>query len=161
MNKNYKLIEEIVNKYHPEFKNNTEYQKFALEYHDILNVERLVEYTLAYVGNMEFVDEEGFDFLPCYSDSKTTTVNQNSRKVEIGSVENKIGALRITAYNPIKNAVDFFYVPKDNVPDVIRDCFGKHQFKKRIMFNWNEKDHYNSFEKYRVSTFEELAKATY
>lgn len=161
MNKNYVLLRDIVTKYHPDFNTSKEVQEFALKNHDVLNVERLIEYTLAHVGGMNFVDAEGYDFLPCYSDSKTVSISRATRDAYISSVENKIGALRITAYNPHKDQADFFYVPKSDVPLVKRACYGKSMFKQRIMFCYSEKGHYNSFEKYRVPSFEVLAKANY
>ncbi|MEN6623134.1 MAG: hypothetical protein ABFD50_16505 [Smithella sp.] len=161
MNKNYVLIRDVVNKYHPDFKDDPKLQAHLLKYHDVINVERLIEYTLASVGDMKFVDEEGYDFLPCYSDSKTVSISRTTRDAYISSVENKIGALRITAYNPHRDRVDFFYVPKEHVPLVKRACYGKSMFKQRIMFCYSEKDHYNSFEKYRVPTFVDLATANY
>lgn len=169
VNKNYKLINEIVNKYHPSFKNNPEYQKFALEFHDVLNVERLVEYTLAEVGGYNFVDEVGRDFDCAYdSDSKTVTVVNNGGKQQcrvmiIGSVENKIGSLRVTVYNPFKDEVDFMYIPKDDVPLLMENDGTRgtaNYSKKRIRANWSwSSDSYNKLEKYRISSFEELAKA--
>lgn len=159
MNKNYVLIRDIVNKYHPDFKDDPKLQAITLKFHDVINVERLIEYTLAAVGEMEFVDEEGYDFLPCLSDSKTVSVSRTTRRGFISSVENKVGALRITVYNPHMDRVDFFYIPKDYVAEVKKACFGKQMFKERIMFSFSENDHYNSFEKFRVSSFEELAKA--
>lgn len=161
MNKNYVLIRDIITKYHPDFNTSQEVQEFALKNHDVLNVERLIEYTLAHVGGMNFVDAEGYDFLPCYSDSKTVSVSKTTRRGYISSVENKVGALRITAYNPHMDRVDFFYVPKDFVTEVKKACFGKQMFKQRIMFSFSENDHYNSFEKYRVPTFVDLATANY
>lgn len=161
MNKNYVLIRDIITKYHPDFNTSNDVREFALKNHDVLNVERLIEYTLAHVGGMDFVDAEGYDFLPCYSDSKTVSISRATRDAYIGSVENKIGALRITAYNPHRDRVDFFYVPKEQVPLVKRACYGKSMFKQRILFCYSEKDHYNSFEKYRVPTFVDLATARY
>lgn len=169
MNKNYMLIKNIVNKYHPNFKNNPEYQKFALEFYDILNVERLIEQTLAVVGGYNFIDEVGRDF-DCISnsDSKTVTVVNNggrdqSRVMIIGSVEHKIGSLRVTVYNPYKNDIDFLYIPRDDVQQLMENDGTRGSAmikKKRIRATWSpSRDTYNKLEKYRVNSFEELAKA--
>ena len=126
---------------------------------DSFNVERLIEESLAAVGPYRFVDEEGYDFTD-FSDSKTTTINANTRTGTIGSVETKIGALRITAYNPFKDAADYFYVSKRDMKYVKSPCYGNNDHKERILFRWTEKgDNYNMFEDYRVRSFEELARA--
>jgi hypothetical protein len=130
-----------------------------MEAPDIFNIERLIEESLAAVGPYKFVDQEGYDFSDL-SDSKTTTVNANTRTGTIGSVETKIGALRITAYNPFKESADYFYVSKRDMKYVKSPCYGVNDHKERILFKWSEKgDTYNMFEDYRVNSFEALAKA--
>jgi hypothetical protein len=79
----------------------------------------------------------------------------------IGSVETKIGALRITAYNPFKEAADFFYVSKRDLKYVKSPCYGVNDHKERIVFTYSSKsDAYGMFEDYRVKDFRELACAS-
>ena len=157
MDKNKALMQEVIVKHHPEFKNRPELSSYGLEYSEMFNIERLIEETLAAVGKYHFVDGDGYDFTD-YSDSKTVTINKNTLKAEISSVENKIGALRITAFNPVSNSVDYFFVPADDLDDVRLPCYGKHHHKKRVVFQYNEqKDHYNQFEKYRLPSFVRMA----
>jgi hypothetical protein len=113
------------------------------------------------VGNLKFVDETGYDFLPDYSDSKTVSVNKDSHKAEFSGVENKIGALRVSVYNPIDDTVAYFFLPKQAVDRVKRECYGVNSHKERIVFSYSKvyEDSYGYFDDYRVSTFKELAMA--
>jgi hypothetical protein len=151
-------MRDVICIYHPEFRNSKDLRAYGIKHPDIFNIERLIEESLAAVGNMKFVDADGYDFLPCYSDSKTTSINATTRVGSIGSVETKIGALRITAYNPFKQSADYFYVSKRDMKYVKSPCYGNNDHKERIRFTYNKKgDNYNMFEDYRVRSFEELA----
>ena len=153
-------MRDVICIYHPEFRKSRDLQSYGLKHPDIFNVERLIEESLAAVGNYLLVDREGYDFSD-YSDSKTTTVNLNSRVGTVGSVETKIGALRITAYNPFKDAADFFYVSKRDLKYVKSPCYGVNDHKERILFTYTAKgDTYNTFDDYRVKDFRELALAS-
>jgi hypothetical protein len=107
------------------------------------------------------VDGAGYDFLPDFSDSKTVTVNHRSRVAEISSVETKIGAIRITAYNPFKDACDYFYIPADQLALVKEPCYArKSVLKERIKFTYSKLgDAYGQFERFRVASFRALAQA--
>lgn len=158
--KNRMILEQVVVPHLDEFKT-PEQRKFALENPEAFNIERLVELTLARVGGLKFVDADGYDFLPDYSDSKTVSVNQKTYKAEINGVENKVGALRIVAYNPINQQLAYFFVPKKDVRRVKRDCHGVNSHKERIVFSWSKvfSDDYGFFEEFRVASFELLARA--
>ena len=160
MSKSLVLMRDVICVYHPSFNSSPDLQKFGLEMPERFNIERLIEETLAAVGPYRYVDEEGYDFTD-YSDSKTTTINANTRVGTIGSVETKIGALRITAYNPFKDAADFFYVSKRDLKYVKSPCYGVNDHKERILFTYTAKgDTYNTFDNYRVKDFRELALAS-
>jgi hypothetical protein len=161
MNKQAVFMRDVVCEYHPDFKSNSSLKQFALAMPARFNIELLIEETLAHVGGMQFVDESGYDFLPDYSDSKTVTVNRNSRVAEISSVETKIGAIRITAYNPFKGSCDYFFVPRASVALVKEPCYArKSVLKERIKFTYSSRgDHYGKFEQYRVASFPALALA--
>jgi hypothetical protein len=153
-------MRDVICVYHPSFNSSRDLQKFGLEMPERFNIERLIEETLAAVGPYRYVDKEGYDFTD-YSDSKTTTINANTRVGTIGSVETKIGALRITAYNPFKEAADFFYVSKRDLKYVKSPCYGVNDHKERIVFTYSSKsDAYGMFEDYRVKDFRELACAS-
>ena len=160
MSKSLVLMRDIICVYHPSFSSSPDLQKFGLEMPERFNIERLIEETLAAVGPYRYVDEEGYDFTD-YSDSKTTTINANTRVGTISSVETKIGALRIIAYNPFKDAADFFYVSKRDMKYVKSPCYGVNDHKERIVFTYSKKgDNYGMFEDYRVENFKELARAS-
>ena len=152
-------MRDVICVYHPSFNSSPDLQKFGLEMPERFNIERLIEETLAAVGPYRYVDEEGYDFTD-YSDSKTTTINANTRVGTINSVETKIGALRITAYNPFKESADYFYVSKRDMKYVKSPCYGVNDHKERIKFTYSSRgDAYGMFEDYRVNSFEDLARA--
>ena len=159
MDKNQILMRDIICIYHPEFIASRDLRKYGMKHPNIFNVERLIEESLASLGPYSFVDKEGYDFTD-FSDSKTTTINANSRVGTISNVETKIGALRITAYNPFKDNADYFYVSKRDIKYVKSPCYGKNDHKERILFSYSKKgDTYGMFEDYRLKTFEDLALA--
>jgi hypothetical protein len=160
MSKNLVLMRDVICLYHPSFKVSPDLRKFGLEMPERFNIERLIEESLADNGKLKFIDADGYDFLPDYSDSKTTTININTRRAEIGNVETKIGPLRITAYNPHKDGVDYFYVPKAHLKRVREPCYGNNSHKERIQFGFSSKsDSYGWFDDYRVDSFAKLARA--
>jgi len=130
------------------------YQRAKIEY-ELDGIDRKI--ALAKVGGYEFVDAEGYDFTD-FSDSKTASTNPNTNVVTISSIENKIGALRITCYNHVKQALDYFFVPSNKLHTVALACYGKNSHKQRIIARYNEAgDHYNQFEKFRIADFVTLA----
>jgi hypothetical protein len=152
------LMRDLICIYHPEFVSSQDMRRCGLHRPDLFNVERLVEESLAEVGGYKFVDAAHYDFSD-FSDSKTTTVNLKTRTAMVGNVEGKIGALRITAYNPHRDRLDFFYVPQRDMDSVRVACYGKAAHKERIFITWNPQDHYNSFHDFLVKDFVELAQA--
>jgi hypothetical protein len=155
--KHFLIMRDIICIYHPKFINDEKLRTAGLEDPDMFNIPRLVEESLAAVGPYVRVDEYGYDFND-YSDSKTVTVSSYDKIMTIDSVQNKIGAIRVTAYNANNDTLDFFYIPKTVV-----DHF-KEQKKStntmRLRTKWNPiTDHYKSFEPYRLKTFKELALA--
>ena len=159
MSKNLVLMRDVVVEYHPDFQKSSDLCKHGLEHPHHFNIEHLIEESLAAAGGLRFVNCAGYDFLPDYSDSKTVSVNENTRKAEINSVENKVGALRITAYNPHTDSVDFFFVPHRDLLEIKLPCYGVSAHKERVQFTYSEKGHYNYFEDFRCGSFKELAKA--
>jgi len=158
MCKNSTILRDIVFPHLPAFKDKV-IQNFALANPEVYNIERLVELTLAHVGKMQFVDAEGYDFLPDYSDSKTVTINVNSLRAQVNSVETKIGALRISAYNACNDNMAYFFVPKSELNRIKRPCYGVHEHKERIQFSYSTvyEDSYGYFDEYRVDSFRHLA----
>jgi hypothetical protein len=156
--KNILIMKEIIFQYHPDYISNKTLQEYGLKEPDNANVPRLVEQSLAAIGGYTFIDANGYDFSD-FSDSKTTTVAEYDRAMRIGNVQNKIGALRITTYNPHNNTLSYFFMPKPAV-DEFKENNGtkKDATGKRIRTTWNEeKDHYNFFESFRLPSFEKLA----
>lgn len=178
------LLRDIIFKKLPGFES-TEMQEAILQltelYPTCIDVENLIEHTLAHKGGYEFVDETAKDFNDQdNSDSKTVTVNARSHKAEISGLETKIGSIRITIFNPLSpESTSFLYIPKDYLPLVWKDCYGKDAGKKRLVITWSPnrpkkpKDkkvletngferigYFNSFEKFRLDSFNDLAMMT-
>ena len=160
MSKSLILMRDVICLYHPEFRKSKDLCVYGMKHPDIFNVERLIEESLAALGPYEFVDQAGYDFTD-YSDSKTTTVAEYDQVMAIGKVESKIGALRITIYNPFKQACDFMFIPYIEWQRLKECNYGKAEHTERLRARWNSTyDHYNRFEDYRVGSFKELACAT-
>jgi hypothetical protein len=169
MSKNFVFMRDIVCKYHPAFKRSADLRHYGIKHNEIFNIERLIEESLAALGGYDFVDAEGYDFNDIhYSDSKTVSVINNggatqTKVIIIQSVENKIGSLRVTIYNPFKESTDFLYIPKKDVQRLMENAGTTgtaNKLKQRIRTSWNpERDDYNKLEQYRVGSFKELARA--
>lgn len=171
--KNILFLREIISKYHPMFAYNDIPLEKALRYPDAFNVESLIEDCLAHVGGYKRVYEHGRDFDDeDNSDSKTITVREdksrkNSYKGNIENIKTKKGSLRVTIYNQIAERIDYLYIP-DYTTLPLANTRGSaggtsksaDTEQKRISVTWNKHgDTYGRFERYRLSSFEELAKA--
>lgn len=157
MSRELTLMRDVICQYHPDFVVSRDLRRFGLKNPTIFNVERLIEESLAAVGNMRFVDAEGYDFEPDYSDSKTCTVNARTRVGQINSVEAKVGALRVTVYNPVRSGLDYFYIPKRDVQRVKKPCYGISEHKERIQFTYSVKGNYGTLADFQVRDFVELS----
>lgn len=153
-------MRDVVTRFHPDYQTPAAKQ-IVLKAASVMNIERLIEHTLAAVGGYDFVDEDGRDFnCVANSDSKTATVSAEKSCLTIGSVENKIGSLRVVVFNAITETVAYFYIPFESVRELQQADYGKNMHKSRIRACYNRKtDTYSRIEQYRVSSFEELAVA--
>ena len=152
--KDQAFLNEVIFDALPELFPTEEHQMEALADPKVYNITYLVEKAMAKIGNMEYVDEEGYDFLPCKSDAKTTSLTitpQSSNPVGVFQTKAKVGALRICVFNPYKNLgdqIDFFYVPRTG-------------YNRAVGFTWNlKKSSYLSMEEYRVPDFKTLCERT-
>jgi hypothetical protein len=133
------------------------------------NIEYLVEQSLAHVGGYEFIDAHHADY-PDGSDCKTASIRENPLKPghrsyggEISGVETagggrKQGALRCIIYNPHKDNLKFYFLPKSwwerNITLHPSSGVGK------ITYTYHEPyDHIVKFHGYECANFEELARA--
>ena len=158
MNKQFILMRDVITKHHPAFTASADLVRYGMASPEMFNCERLIEESLAHVGGYEFVDQAGYDFTD-YSDSKTTTVAEYDCVMAIGSVECKVGALRITIYNPHKQALDYMYMPYKAWKQLKECSYGKSEHKERLRVRWNARhDHYNSFEEFRLDSFSDMAR---
>lgn len=157
MSKETVFLEKIMFKYLPEYFPTKRVRELALQFPKAFNVEHLTEIALAKIGGYDFVDAAGYDFTD-YSDSKTATVASYDNCCAIGSVENKIGAIRLCVYNSYKEDVDFFFFSKGAVDRLKESNYGKNKHKERMRSSYAVyADTYSKFEPYRLNSFEELA----
>lgn len=163
------FLREIAYKHHPGYMNTDilfQRQQLVIvnSYPKSVDVENITEIALAYRGGYNFVDLKSQDFDDIdKSDSKTGTINIVSRKVEIGGIANKIGALRLSIWNPILDVVDFMFLPYASWKHgYANKCYGKNtEGKLRLQMTWDpKKNSYNRFEIFRLMDFEELATMT-
>ena len=163
MTKNEIMLQEIVFRYHPRFKKSKSgsaaLRRIGIERPAIFNIERLIEESMAFTGELLYVDADGYDFLPDHSDSKTVTLTVLKNKVScrgtIGSVGAKVGALRVVAFNAMHNCLDFFYIPHEYIKKL---KFRHTKVSEGIALYFGKNGYYN-LEEYRVDSFEELARA--
>lgn len=129
-----------------------------------VDVENITEIALAFRGKYNFVDEKARDFDDVdNSDSKTGSVNIKTRKVEVSGLGNKIGAIRLTIWNPVLDVLDFMFIPYHMWKyEYANACYGKNtEGKLRLQMTWdNKKNTYNKFEIFRINSFDDLATMT-
>lgn len=159
------LFQNIVMKYHPDFKYRGELEK-AMSLKDAsrgrYNVEFLVEETIGVCGNLERSAEAGMDYSDG-SDCKTSSVHHrdvmrsNSMRWVISSTNSKHAWLRTVIYNPFLERLAFFMIPlhsrmrKYNVQSNGR---GRIDGVYRL-----DSDHYQGIEKYRVNDFSDICRS--
>lgn len=168
MGKNYLLLKEVVFKYHPSYVNSPEIQQFALENPQHFNVELLIEEAFASIGCYNRTDSALSDFSDL-SDSKTssirltpvthtkTTYRGEIRNVSTLSGNNKQGALRCIIYNPHREQLLYYFLPKHVWVGMINRCNRK---TASIAFQYNRI--YNDITKFvgfECDDFRELALA--
>jgi hypothetical protein len=96
------------------------------------------------------------------SDSKVISVRPSGGTAEINSVEKKIGALRVTIWNPHAERLDFMYMPFAQWPALARNATGgnKGNGRKKIVLHYSKKnDSYGKFDAFLVPGFKELAQS--
>ena len=123
MSKNSLLLTEVVFKYHPDYVGHKKRQKIALKNPHHYNVEIMVEEALAHIGPYTRTDDALSDFSD-NSDSKTSSIRTKSiisrpnifcgeiRNVSTMSGNDKIGALRCIIYNPHREQLLYYFLPK-------------------------------------------------
>jgi hypothetical protein len=169
MSKHYVLMRDVITQYHPQFRKSTALCEYGLTNPHIFNVERLVEECMAAVGPYEFIDGDHADFSDG-SDCKTASIRLkvagtsiNSFTGEISGVETagggrKAGALRAVIYNPHKDKLMYYFLPKRVWANhiTIHPTSGA----GKVMFSYNKKhDDIVKFTGHECSSFRQLALA--
>lgn len=168
MSKNSVLLTDVIFKYHPDYANHKKRQQIALKNPQHYNVEVMVEEALAHIGPYTRTDKALSDFSD-YSDSKTSSIRvkstTNSSNIFCGEIRNvstisgndKIGALRCIIYNPHREQLLYYFLPKL----IWTPMISRTKLKTAgIFFTYNIQ--YNDITKfvgYECDSFEELALA--
>ncbi len=162
------LMREVICKYHPDFVASSSLRKFGLKNPKNFNVPRLIEESMAATGKYKFIDAEHADFSDG-TDCKTASISvsptspgKNTHRGEISNVstaggELKKGGLRCIVYNPHKQLLRYYYLPKSFWETSIRihptSGIGK------LVYTYNiTKDVICKLVGFECKTFEELAK---
>ena len=169
MNKTQRLLEECIFPYHPEFKRSLSMRRFATRSSGLLYIEGIVEQTMAIVGGYKFIDGAHCDFSDG-TDCKTASIRQKpsregsqSHRGEISNVVTagggeKSGALRCIVYCAPRDRLDYYLLPKTfwewEITVHPSSSIGKIQFSYHRGHDW-----VNKFEPFRLTSFEELARA--
>ena len=158
--KNKTFLREVIFKYHPAYNDLTAKTVVENLDPDHLNIERMVEESIAITGGYNFINDNGRDFDDVdNSDSKTTSLNANTGIAEFSNLRSKVGSLRISVYNPFTQTIDFFYMRYEDWQDKAIPVSSKNNigdFRLKITYSTSGM-HYNQFEEFRVKDFVELA----
>lgn len=161
MTKSQLIFRDIVFLHHPEFVRSPRLRKLAQTQPEIFNVERLVELCMSSVGGYDFLDADGYDFSD-WSDSKTATIGLNDSVAVVGNIlgrgkqgELKVGDLRVVLYNPFKQRLDYYFMPKAEW-DQIRESGEANKGKLRATYN-PQQDTIYKWKQWQCDSFEQLA----
>jgi hypothetical protein len=172
MCKSKTLYHTIIREYHPSIANSTEVKSFMDTHWGWMNIEKMIEETMAAVGGYEFVDGEHHDFsdlTECKTGSIKINPQQNTNNcysVRITNIESGAGitkgSIRAVIYNPHTDACMYYYIPASHLNTKIKLTFlnGPGTIKN-IDATWNSNtNRINKLEQYRVTTFTELCTMT-
>ena len=167
------LYRTIIREYHPSIANSTEVKSFMDTHWSWMNIEKMIEETMAAVGGYEFVDGEHYDFSD-FTECKTGSVKPNPAKltsvncyqVRITNVESGAGitkgSIRAVIYNPHTNECTYYYIPASHLNTKIKlTCVNGPGTIKNINATWNSNTNkIKMLEPYRVASFKELSTMT-
>jgi len=166
-------MRDVICIYHPAFRKSLDLRALGMKHPDIFNVAKLIEESLAAVGHYKVTDGYHADFSDG-TDSKTASITKtasirasNSYHGEITGVTTagghlKAGALRCTIYNPHKDSLRFYFLPKSmwsrHVPPMYIP--GRRRHCGALWYYYNKlHDRIVKLHEYECSSFKELARA--
>jgi len=165
MTKNEIFMKDVI-KYHPDFINNKELKIIGMKNPNMFNLPLLVEESIVHIGELEHVINGNHADFSDGSDCKTSSIRRNlhrpckdSYQGEITGVASqsgtlKSGALRICIFNPHKDTILYYFLPKSFWQSLIHGRKGINS----IDYSYSlKKDTIKKFKHYQVTTFEELA----
>lgn len=162
------IYDEVIRKYHPEYKNMCFTQELKVNDQvnsNHLNMEYLLEETISIVGKLGQSNVYGEDYLDnseCKSSStqqrKSIMCGRTGKRynyehlytIGIKNLNRKKNLIRVVIYNKPKQKVDFFLFTLSEIE------FDKEKSKHLNIYYNYKTDTYGRFEAYRKGTFEEL-----
>ena len=165
------ILRDIICEYHPDVAGNKQVITFLKKHVNWLDIEGMVEETMAYVGGYKFVDEAHYDFSDG-TDCKTASVQPSPKKrygkettahlCEITGIGNvgdysqvKSGDLRVVVYNPHKQCLQYYFIPHKDMLRIMRYHSGGY----RITTSWNHKwDRNMKLDQFEVDDFVTLSR---
>jgi hypothetical protein len=163
------LFNEVIAKYHPDISTNPEIRDFLASRLEWLNIEALIEETMAAVGGYKFVDGAHHDFSDG-TECKTGSVapnpsvsSENSYMVRITNIESCAGttkgSIRAVVYNPHTQTCNYYYIPESDLNTVLKLTHGNGPGTiKNLYATWNKKTNkINKLDPYQVKNFQTLA----
>jgi len=162
------IYREIILKYNSDFRSDPVLAEKFLKDSRMLNIEYLVEMTMAEVGGYDFVDGAGYDFsdgTECKTAKIGETLKHKCTNVYPGQISNvrskrsgllKTGDLRVVLYNPFLDRCEYFYIPQSDLDvELVVKTDGA------LEFTYNRKKGLiDKLEPYRVADFVTLATMT-
>lgn len=122
--RNQVFLKKLLFPYHPSFQQKSLSQlKLVCSLSDVLDIPRLVEEVMAHHGQLQREDVEGRDFSDG-SECKMISLRQvsnspNSFMATVRNVYGKTGSVRLVIYNIVSNDLDYFFLPKERLADLI------------------------------------------
>lgn len=164
------LFNDVIAKFHPDISQDEKLKNLLSANIGWLNIESLIEQTMAAVGGYNFVDGEHYDFSDG-TECKTGSVAPNPKKnlgitygVKITNVQSCAGvtkgSLRAVIYNPHTESCSYFFIPSDHLDtEIALSYINGYGTTKVLSATWNSiTNKINKLERYRVKDFETLAK---
>ena len=127
---------------------------------EFFNPERIVEQTMAQLGDYDYIDATGYDNTD-YSETKTGTLRRHDRTATISGIITahsrtpKVGDIRAVIYNEFTESLDYFFLPKAYW-ETIREHGKSNSDILRARYS-EESDTIHKWAQHRKDSFLELA----
>jgi hypothetical protein len=160
LNKHQRILQDIAHRHLLEYSNPLVLPALLSNWRHY-NVEHIVEDAMAVVGGYQYVDCDHYDNSD-YSETKTGTCRQHDRTATVSGIISrhtktaKVGDIRAVIYNEFTGNLDYFFMPKA-AWELTREYGDANCSILRTKYQ-PAIDVYTKWERFRVESFEILAK---